>query len=72
MNHNITWDEIFDFIDGGFLMVQKCPINMSLINRGRPNEHPDTICMLNRQGIARFMVAIFIFLQISMSFCLSI
>ena len=41
---------------------------MNLINRGRPNEHPDTICMLNLQGIARFMVAIFIFLLISMSF----
>jgi hypothetical protein len=45
---------------------------MNLINRGRPNEHHDTICMLNLQGIARFMVAIFIFLLISMSFFLSI
>ena len=41
---------------------------MNLINRGRHNEHHATICMLNLQGIVRFMVAIFIFLLISMSF----
>jgi hypothetical protein len=41
---------------------------MNLINRGRPNEHHDTTCMLNLQGIARFMVAILILLLISMSF----
>jgi hypothetical protein len=45
---------------------------MNLINRGRPNKHPDTIYMLNLRGIARFMVAIFIFLLISMIFFLSI